>query len=162
MPKQIRFTICRAHLDDLEDLNEMMYDLHDEHHQIAPDLFKPAEQIEKSIARYLEHPECLVYVAKVDEEIVGFVSGYFGQYQSPVSQPVLMGSADELYVDVQYRKGGIAQALMKRIEREFCDYGAKFMFVEVWDKNQAAVSFYRQLGFENHIHCLVKPLTDKD
>ncbi|QIA63404.1 GNAT family N-acetyltransferase [Vibrio astriarenae] len=162
MSEQSNFIIRSARFDDLEELNEMMYDLHDEHHQIAPELFKPAEHIEKSIAHYLEHPECLVYVAMCDDHVVGFVSGYFGQYQSPVSQPVLMGSADELYVDVQHRKGGIAQALMKRIECEFRDYGAKFMFVEVWDKNQAAVSFYRQFGFENHIHCLVKPLTEKN
>lgn len=148
-----------AHVDDLESLNEMMYCLHEEHHELSPVLFRPPEQIEKSIAVYIDHPECLVFVAEVDNEVVGFVSGYFGQYESPVSQPVLMGTADELYITKPMRQHGLGAKLMEKLERNFIDYGAKFMFVEVWDKNKSAVAFYRRNGFINHIHCLMKDLS---
>lgn len=71
------FVIKPALFDDLEQLNDLMFELHDEHHIQSPELFKTAEEIEqeKSIARYLDNPECLVYVARVKDEIIGFVSG---------------------------------------------------------------------------------------
>ncbi|CAM4432522.1 GNAT family N-acetyltransferase [Vibrio agarivorans] len=156
---QVDLVIRAATTTDLEALNEMMYCLHDEHHQMYAELFKPADQIEKSIAHYIDHPECLVLVAEHQQQVIAFVSGYFGQYQSPVSQPVLMGSIDELYVLSAYRRFGVGAQLLERMQRDFTHYGAKYLFVEVWDSNTAGVEFYRRLGFVNHIHCLAKPLT---
>ncbi len=154
------FLILPASFDDVETLNDLMFDLHDEHHVQSPELFKTAEEIEqeKSIARYLDDPECLVYVAVHAKEIVGFISGHFCELTSTVSQPVMMGSVDELYVLPEYRKQGVAKLLLDRIETTFIQYGAKQMFVEVWDFNQQALSLYAKQGFGPHIHCLRKPL----
>ena len=68
--------IRAARENDLESLNELMFQLHDHHHQAQPELFKTAQEIEqeKSIDRYLEHPECLVFVAEKDAEIIGFIT----------------------------------------------------------------------------------------
>lgn len=123
-----------------------MFELHDEHHLQSPELFKTAEEIEqeKSIARYIDDPECLVYVAKQGDEIIGFISGHFCELVSTVSQPVMMGSVDELYVLPEFRKQGTAQALINKIESTFSDYGAKQMFVEVWHFNQDAISLYEK------------------
>lgn len=155
------FLIKSACIDDLESLNDLMFDLHDEHHVQSPELFKTAEEIEqeKSIARYIDHPECLVYVAKDGDEIIGFVSGHFGELTSVVSNPVMMGSVDELYVLPDYRKQGVAKTLLDKIESTFIQCGAKQMFVEVWDFNQQALSLYQKQGFGPHIHCLRKQLT---
>ncbi len=155
------FLILPASFDDLETLNDLMFDLHDEHHVQSPELFKTAEDIEqeKSIARYLDDPECLVYVAVYEKEIVGFISGHFCELTSTVSQPVMMGSVDELYVLPEFRKRGVAKLLLARIETTFTQYGAKQMFVEVWDFNQQALSLYSKQGFGPHIHCLRKPLS---
>ncbi|MBW3696969.1 GNAT family N-acetyltransferase [Vibrio sp. T187] len=151
-----------AKTEDLEQLNELMYQLHDEHHQAQPEHFKTAEEIEqeKSIARYLDSPECLVYVACEGELIVGFVSGHFCELTSSVSKPVQMGSIDELYVLPKARQQGIAKELLKFIESTFRDYGVKQTFVEVWDFNQAAIRLYQNSGFGHHIHWLRKPLTE--
>ncbi|WP_098415916.1 GNAT family N-acetyltransferase [Vibrio sp. ES.051] len=155
------FVIKSACFNDLEPLNDLMFDLHDEHHMQSPELFKTAEDIEqeKSIARYLDNPECLVYVAKWKDEVIGFISGHFCELTSTVSKPVMMGSVDELYVSPEFRNQGAAQALIEKIESTFIDYGAKQMFVEVWHFNQGALSLYAKHGFGHHIHCLRKPLT---
>ncbi len=156
------FVIKPACLDDLESLNDLMFDLHDEHHLQSPELFKTAEEIEqeKSIARYIDDPECLVYAAKCNEEIIGFVSGHFCELMSTVSKPVMMGNVDELYVLPEFRKQGVAKKLLDKIESTFIQYGAKQMFVEVWNFNQQALSLYAKQGFDHHIHCLRKPLTE--
>ena len=155
------FLIKPARFEDLESLNDLMFDLHDEHHVQSPELFKTAEEIEqeKSIARYIDNPECLVYVAREAEVIIGFVSGHFCELISAVSNPVMMGSVDELYVVPSYRKQGVAIALLEKIESTFTDYGVKQMFVEVWDFNQQALALYKREGFGPHIHCLRKPLS---
>ncbi|SJL83156.1 GNAT family N-acetyltransferase [Vibrio palustris] len=146
--------------EDLEHLNELMFCLHNEHHVQCPDYFKSAEDIEadKSIAQYLDHPECLVFVATIDSDIVGFVSGHFCELVSPVSQPLMMGSIDELYVKPARRHQSIAGDLMDRVESVFKQYGIKEIFVEVWDFNVGARTFYQNSGFTQHIHWLRKSI----
>jgi ribosomal protein S18 acetylase RimI-like enzyme len=152
-----------ARLEDIGQLNSLMYELHDFHHQSLPDDIKTAEQVEKekSIARYLEDPECLVYVSvdSVTYKINGFVTGHFCELVSVVSKPIMMGSVDELYVKPCYRNRGVANELMQRLEFTFEQYGVKKVFVEVWQFNQSALSFYQQNGFEHHIHWLSKPIS---
>jgi len=147
---------------DLEQLNDLMFCLHDEHHQQCPEYFKTAEDIEqeKSIARYLDDPECLVFVACENDKLIGFISGHFCELVSTVSKPVQMGSIDELYI-VQDRRGdGIAAKLCQQLEQRFTEYGVKEIFVEVWQFNQSAIEFYRHFGFEHHIHWLRKSLAN--
>ncbi len=150
--------IRSAKASDLEQLNDLMYQLHDEHHQQAPDSFKTAEEIEqeKSIARYLDNPECLVFVAIKDETVVGFITGHFCELISTVSKPVQMGSVDELYVLPDCRKQKVAQRLYQALETRFEEYGVKQVFVEVWNFNQSACEFYFDSGFNHHIHWLRK------
>lgn len=153
--------LCAAHMDDLPELNQLMFDLHDEHHQACPEYFKTAQEIEqeKSIARYLDDPECLVYVAKCGRKIIGFVTGHFCELVSTVSQPVLMGSIDELYINPDYRQQGVARDLLSHLERVFITHGVKELFVEVWAFNQAALHLYQASGFNHHIHWLRKSVT---
>ncbi|UPQ86828.1 GNAT family N-acetyltransferase [Vibrio sinaloensis] len=157
-------SIRSATANDLEQLNQMMFELHQEHHQRCPEHFKSAEEIEqeKSIARYLDNPDCLVLVATKGQMVLGFVTGHFCELVSSVSQPVQMGSIDELYVLVSERQNGIASKLIRELEQRFNDYGVKQMFVEVWHFNQQAVQFYHQAGFEHHIHWLRKAITSNE
>ncbi len=150
-----------AKISDLAQLNKMMFCLHDEHHQQNPNLFKTATEIEqeKSIARYLDDPECLVFVAVDDKGVIlGFVTGHFCELVSTVSAPVQMGSIDELYISPQHRREGLAMKLVSRLEQSFEDYGVQQVFVEVWAFNQSAIEFYQSNQFDHHIHWLRKPI----
>ncbi|EGU31440.1 hypothetical protein VIBRN418_01418 [Vibrio sp. N418] len=153
-------TITPARESDLYALNELMYQLHHEHHVQAPDSFKTAEEIEqeKSIARYLDNPDCLVFVATVESKVVGFITGHFCELISTVSKPVQMGSIDELYVLPEFRKQNIAQQLYSTLEKRLFEYGVKEVFVEVWDFNSSACQFYFKSGFAHHIHWLRKSI----
>ncbi|GLO60989.1 N-acetyltransferase [Vibrio sp. MACH09] len=152
--------IRAANLSDLEVLNTLMYQLHQFHHDEQPEHIKTAEEIEqeKSIARYLDNPECLVYVAIDGDNIVGFITGQFCELISPISKPVTMGSVDELYVLAKYRHMSVATLLMDKLQNMFDDFGVKRVFVEVWHFNQAAITFYKKNGFSHHIHWLCKDL----
>lgn len=151
--------IRAASQKDLPQLDELMFMLHAHHHELCPSLFKTPEEIEqeKSIARYLDSPDCLVYVAKDDSGvIVGFVTGHFCELVSSVSKAIPMGSIDELFVLPEHRKTGVAEQLLTKVDQTLVDYGVQQIFVEVWHFNQAAQSLYNKLGFSAHIHCLRK------
>lgn len=151
-------SIRSARTEDLEQLHELMFELHREHHDQCPKYFKTAEEIEqeKSIARYLDDPECLVFVVSEGDNIVGFITGHFCELISTVSKPVQMGSVDELYICPDYRGQGLANQLCNKIEQRFVEYGVQEIFVEVWQFNASAIEFYQQFGFEHHIHWLRK------
>ncbi|MBY8160849.1 GNAT family N-acetyltransferase [Vibrio fluvialis] len=151
-------SLSAAKIADLEILNQLMFDLHDEHHRACLEYFKTAEEVEqeKSIARYIDNPDCLVYVARDGNAVVGFITGYFSELVSSVSKPIQMGSIDELYVVPAYRQQGVARKLFSRLEQTFVEYGAAEIFVEVWDFNREAQLFYQDVGFAHHIHWLRK------
>ncbi|MBD1576986.1 MULTISPECIES: GNAT family N-acetyltransferase [Vibrio] len=153
-------TIRSATNQDLECLNELMYQLHDHHHQAQPELFKTAQDVEqeKSIARYIEHPECLVFVAEKDQKILGFITGHFCELISSICKPLPMGSIDEFFILPEHRNTGVSVALFERIESTLFAYGVVQLFVEVWDFNQAGKAFYNKMEFESHIHYLRKSL----
>ncbi len=156
-----RIKIRAAQSSDLETLNDFMFELHDLHHRLNCDLFKTPEEVEqeKSVARYLDDPECFVYLAEHQEHgAVGFITGHFCELQSSIMKPLQMGSIDEMYVEPKFRKQGIARLLFLRLEQSFKECGVKQIFVEVWQFNKAALSFYNTLGLEHHIHWMRKPL----
>ncbi len=150
--------IRSARSDDLVQLDKLMYCLHDFHHCQAKETIKTAADIaqQKSVARYIYDPECLVYVAEWGDHIVGFVTGHFCELVSQMSKPIQMGSVDELFVIEELRRQGIAEQLMEKISVTFEEYGVEKIFVEVWHFNQSAINFYYKQGFANHIHWLCK------
>lgn len=147
-----------AKLDDLAQLNQLMYNLHHEHYLQAPSEFKTPEEIEqdKSISLYLDSPECFVFVCEQHNRIVGFVTAQLCQFESPISPSCSMGSVDELYVLPSFRKKGIATQLLSAVQTRLIAWGATQIMVEVWDFNQSALSLYKECGFVSHIHCLKK------
>ncbi len=149
-----------AQPDDVTQLDKLMHRLHDFHHHSAKEVIKTASEIaqQKSIARYIHDPECLVYVAQQGEHIVGFITGHFCELVSQISQPVQMGSVDELFVVEALRRQRVAEKLMEKISATFEEYGVKKIFVEVWHFNQSAINFYHKQGFTHHIHWLCKSI----
>jgi len=139
-----------------------MFALHDFHHHASPDNIKTAAEIEqdKSISRYIDDPDCIVYVAvDIDKSnVVGFITGHFCELISAISKPIQMGSVDELFVVSEYRNQMVAHKLMCRVENTFDDYGVKKIFIEVWDFNKPAIEFYQKNGFVHHIHWLCKTI----
>ncbi len=153
---KIRF----AQSGDLTQIEKLMYRLHDFHHCNARETIKTASDIaqQKSVARYINDPECLVYIAEQGGHIIGFITGHFCELVSQISKPVQMGSIDELFVVEELRRQGIAESLMEKISVTFEEYGVKKIFVEVWHFNHSAINFYHKQGFDHHIHWLCKSM----
>lgn len=149
-----------ANVNDVEGLEQLMFKLHQHHHSAMPEYIKTADEImaEKNIGLYVANPDCFVYLARYQQQIVGFITGQLSELVSVVSKPVLMGSVDELYIEPKFRNMGIATKLFSQIEKQFVACGVKRVFVEVWHFNDEAINLYQNVGFEHHIHWLCKDI----
>ena len=93
---------------------------------------------EKSVASELSNPLAFWLVAEED----GRVTGYIG------SQTV-MGETDMMNVAVHpdYRKQGIATALIVGLVEELRNMGSRSLTLEVRSSNEPAKQLYEKLGF---------------
>ena len=94
---------------------------------------------EKSVASELENPLSLWLVAVEGETVAGYVG----------SQSV-MGESDMMNVAVapEYRRRGIAEALVTALLEELLKAGNQSLTLEVRASNAPAIALYVKLGFE--------------
>jgi len=83
-------------------------------------------------------------VAVIDNEIVGFIDGKIldaWYYKEKV------GFLSHLCVDKEYRRCGIGTKLLNEFTEEMKLQGAKFIKLNAFPKNTAAISFYHKYNF---------------
>ena len=82
-------------------------------------------------------------VAKVDNEIAGFIIGRFNLVRN-----CLTGHIMTIDVGTKFRRQGIAQRLMLEIETIFRQKGVKEIRLEVREGNVGAIALYGKIGFK--------------
>jgi RimJ/RimL family protein N-acetyltransferase len=97
--------------------------------------------------RYLRavrrHPDAAVFVAEVDEEIVGRLS--LARDQNPASHHV----ADlGLMVDARFRRQGVGRALLEAAVEWAPEHGVAKLELHVFPWNEPAIALYESFGFE--------------
>lgn len=90
----------------------------------------------------------VIYVAKIENKIVGYI---YCKIDSVENGPTLELEAliDGLYVDKNYRKQGIATALMNTVKEWAKENGVKYLFLNVLEENKNAISLYYKNNFKN-------------
>ncbi len=86
-----------------------------------------------------------IFVAKIDDRIVGFVAGDSNWFSKREHRKV--GAIHEIVVLPEYRRMGIGHALMERVLDYFRQRGLHVAELWVGDENYRAIEFYRKLGF---------------
>ena len=73
----------------------------------------------------------------------------------------LRGFVDDFYVAPQYRRRGLGHAALEEVKRACRRRGVRALLVETGPDNDAAMSAYRSVGFEDTGHRLLTlPLAD--
>ncbi|HVP93266.1 MAG TPA: ribosomal protein S18-alanine N-acetyltransferase [Acidobacteriota bacterium] len=95
------------------------------------------------IASLLKDYNSINLIAKLKSEIVGFIIGmlYFERNS-------LVGHILTIDVSVSYRRKGVAEKLMREIEKIFKEKGATACRLEVREDNVAALNLYKKLGYK--------------
>ncbi|WP_265091555.1 GNAT family N-acetyltransferase [Acinetobacter courvalinii] len=111
-------------------------------YQQASDLASARQFIENR----LNHQDSVFFIRKNDNnKIIGFVQLY------PTFSSVSLGKAwilNDLYVDQNYRRQGIALSLMQQAIQFAQDTQARFIALETGVENIQAQNLYQKLGFQ--------------
>jgi GNAT superfamily N-acetyltransferase len=109
---------------------------------------KLTHEVTGTPAELLQHlfgpqPFAHALMAHVDGELAGFAL-YFHSYSTFLCRPGLY--LEDLYVRLQYRRGGIGRALLAELARRAVAMGCGRLEWAVLDWNAPSIEFYKRLG----------------
>jgi ribosomal protein S18 acetylase RimI-like enzyme len=114
--------------------------------QLAESMNEGSSLTEEYVNEYLNNPSCNIMLAEVDKKIIGLLS-----YSV---KPCLFHAGDsclieELIVDKEYRKQGIAGNLIEKLIAEMKTKQCAEISVTTEFTNKAAIAFYKDHGLKD-------------
>lgn len=143
--------IRKADKCDIKGLMALLYQVDAVHHDIRPDLFKGAttKYDEQELEAVLDDESKPIFVYDADGQILGHA---FCQV-SEVSNHKLLQDAKTLYiddicVDEAARGRHVGTSLYEYVLQYARSIGCYNITLNVWEGNDAALSFYRNMGMK--------------
>jgi ribosomal-protein-alanine acetyltransferase len=115
----------------------------DKLHEIETECFDKEAFTKQQIASLLTDYNSISLIAKINSEIVGFIIGMiYYERNAPVGHILTIDVAPA------YRLHGIAQKLLREIEKIFKEKGSRACRLEVREDNVAALRLYQKFGYK--------------
>lgn len=142
--------IRRAEIKDIPGIIELLHQVNMVHHVLRPDLFKPyttkynEQELEALIgddskpifvfedAAVLGHAFCMITEVKGDKLLQDIKTLYI----------------DDICVDEKARGQHVGKALYEYVRDYAASIGCNNITLNVWDGNDAALSFYKNMGMK--------------
>ena len=122
------------------------------HLKAHPEVFqKPADPsgIQEYILMGIQAEDAIVFVAEVNDEIIGAVIAVIRQTpEISVLVPGSYVSVENLVVAKESRKLGVGRALMEAIHLWAQEHNLNQIQLTVWDFNKDARIFYEKMGYK--------------
>ena len=138
---------------DLERVNELRREVNEVHVEGRPDVFKPGFPAELSNYVYtiFNDPDQKIALYERDGKIIAFavLKRHF-KPESPFSFARSFLDIDEICVDIEYRRQGIATEMMDFIRGYAKNEGFDKIELNMWEFNSGALSFYEKNGFKTY------------
>ena len=138
---------------DLEQVNRLRRQVNDVHVTGRPDMFRPGfcEEMQRHLYEQFERADADILVACLGETIVGFATvEYVTKPLSPYSLERRFYQVEEFGVDEQYRRQGVATALVEFMRQDAKKRGFDRIELDMWEFNQGALKFYESAGFTTY------------
>ena len=136
-----------ARAQDREAVNQLALQVHAMHVQWRPDLYEMVEELYPSERFEEAVRQRQLYVAKIDDAVVGYVSLLKRSCDWPgvVKRKVMI--VDEICVEELCRGNGIGKQIMAEARALAKAFGCTDMQLGVYPQNDDAVAFYQKCGF---------------
>ena len=100
------------------------------------------------VSKAAHDPSQVVYLAKKDNVIIGFLFGYVKKHSGFFRKRTIAHISD-IAVVKDLRRTGVGTSLMKKFENEFARANeADELSLYVHSRNEESVDFYNKLGFD--------------
>lgn len=156
-------TIREAQPSDYEALC-LVLDQGDAYHRRAvPHVFRAPDGPARSrdyILAIIASDDAAFYVAEEEGQIVGAVHILVRETPDiPILAPRRYAVIENIAVDCARRRQGIGRALMERALQWAADRGLTQVELSVWEFNEGAMAFYRELGYTTAVRRMWKDLS---
>lgn len=126
-------------------------DVQNLHAALHPELFKPfaQEAMEVAFQSFMSDPNCRIYVACEEEKAVGYAIYVIREMPENAFQYAMRTLyLDQLSVKPEYRKSGIAEALLATGEQLARELGINRLELDHWSANTIAANYFRKQGYQ--------------
>jgi ribosomal protein S18 acetylase RimI-like enzyme len=116
----------------------------------GPGTFPPAE-----VALLIAMPERLVFLAYLGREPAGYAHAeIMRRPESSMVYAHAMIHVHAMSVASRYQRRGVGRTLLQAVRDAGAELGISVVTLNVWSFNEAARTFYRQLGFRTYVEQL--------
>lgn len=142
--------IRKAGLEDLTSIQKLNDNLFDLEFNNFDDTLKREWALEKEGQEYFEDmiKNEIVFVAQIEEEIVGYLAGSICEEISYIKET--FAELDNMCIDDEYRRFGIGTLLMDEFKKYCKEKNMQNIKVTASAKNNRAIQFYMKNGFEDY------------
>jgi len=143
--------IRKANTQDIKRIIELLHQVNMVHHVIRPDLFKPhtTKYNEQELEALFSDDNTPIFVFDDGGEVLGYA---FCQVTEVKNHLLLVDNKslyiDDICVDEQARGRHVGKALYEAVRDYAQSIGCHNITLNVWEGNDAALSFYRNMGMQ--------------
>lgn len=147
---KIKKMIRKARKGDSKRIIELLHQVNMVHHVIRPDLFKPytTKYNEQGLEGLLNDESKPIFVYD-DGEVRGYAFCQISEVKDDqLLQDMKTLYIDDICVDENARGKHVGKALYEYVRDYARSIGCYHITLNVWDGNDAALSFYRNMGMQ--------------
>ena len=142
-----------AEYTELDEINVLRKQVNDLHAKGKPEFFKEgfSKELQDFLVDIWNNEKCKIVVAVDSSRIIGY--SIFSI--APKKEALFMRGGDyldidEICIDKDHRRQGIASSIMKYIENYAKKIGIERIVLNMWEFNEEARSFYEKSGFKTY------------
>ena len=142
--------IRKASKNDINRIIELLHQVNMVHHVLRPDLFKPhtTKYNEQELEHMLSDDNKPIFVND-DGEVRGYAFCQISEVKGDkLLEDVKTLYIDDICVDEKARGKHVGKALYEYVRDYARSIGCHHITLNVWDGNDAALSFYRNMGMQ--------------
>ena len=143
--------VRKARIDEIDRINVLRKQVNDIHVEGRPDIFKPGfcKELQDHAIDMINSDWQDIFVCERNSEIAGIISvQYIHKNESPFNKEHSFLHIEEMIVDEQYRRQGVASELMNFAKEEANRRELPRVVLDVWSFNDEAVAFYESIGMK--------------
>lgn len=143
--------IRKAKKEDVQELDQLLYQVQSIHHQGRPDIFKIGQKkyTDEQLLDIINNNKTPVFVAVLDQKVVGYAFCIFQQHLSHnILTDIKTLYIDDLCVDENIRGQHIGKSIYEYVLKFAKKSGCYNVTLNVWTLNDDAMKFYEKCGLK--------------
>ena len=142
--------VRKANKNDIGRMIELLHQVDMVHHEIRPDLFKPntTKYNEQELEALLDNDSKPIFVFE-DGKVLGHAFCLITEVRDDkLLQDIKTLYIDDICVDEKARGNHVGKALYEYVHNYALSIGCNNITLNVWEGNDPALSFYRNMGMK--------------